>query len=187
MGTLSDHAERAGLKIRDTDRLQFDKTERLGLVNDIYIYEPKEEKSMKKSGYLFFPLFLINNNVLYFRDLSDGTQRIILLLIHLLYDKPSLMLIEEPESSIHYGLLIKLLSIFSQYSNGRRVLIATHSEQILNKLEPEQVVYLYLKDGMTKVKYVTGGNLKNIRKYLEEVGPLGEYITSGELEDDLED
>ena len=35
MGTLSDHAERAGLKIRDTDRLQFDKTERLGLVNDI--------------------------------------------------------------------------------------------------------------------------------------------------------
>jgi hypothetical protein len=39
---------------------------------------------------------------------------------------------------------------------------------------------------MTKVKYVTGKNLKNILKYLEEVGPLGEYITSGELEDDLE-
>lgn len=158
----------------------------LDLANDIFVYEPKEKKEMKKSGFLFFPLFLINNNYLYFNELSDGTQRVILLLIHLLYDKPSLMLIEEPESSIHYGLLIKLLSIFSQYSNGRKVLIATHSEQILNTLEPEQIAYLHLKDGMTKVKYVTGRNLKNIRKYLEEVGPLGEYITSGELEDDLE-
>lgn len=35
MGTLSDQAERAGLKIRDTNRLQFSKTERLGLFNDI--------------------------------------------------------------------------------------------------------------------------------------------------------
>ena len=35
MGTLSDHAERAGLKIRDSNWRQFAKTERLSLANDI--------------------------------------------------------------------------------------------------------------------------------------------------------
>lgn len=35
MGTLSTCGELAGLKIRDSDRLQFSKTERLSIVNDI--------------------------------------------------------------------------------------------------------------------------------------------------------
>jgi len=35
MGTLLNNADRAGLKIRDTDKLQFDNDQRLGLVNDI--------------------------------------------------------------------------------------------------------------------------------------------------------
>jgi predicted ATPase len=158
----------------------------LGLVDDIIVHEPKEEDTLIKSGYLFFPLFFINKNFFYFRDLSDGTQRVIALLIHLFNDNSSLMLIEEPESSIHHGLLVKLLSIFSQYSNNRKFLISTHSEQILNELEPDQIIYLFLKNGNTEVKYVNGRNLKIVRKYLNEVGPLGEYYSSGELEGDIE-
>lgn len=177
-------------KNKNSDFLEFKSLlKSLGLVHDIYIYEPEEKEddhSKPKSGFLYFPLFKINNNFHYFNELSDGTQRIILMLLYLLYDKPSLMLIEEPEISIHYGLLIKLLSIFSQYSFNSNILFTTHSEQLLNKLDPNQIIYLYLNNGVTNVKYVTGRNLNTIYKYLEDVGPLGEYVTSGEMESDFE-
>ena len=65
-------------------------------------------------------------------------------------------------------------------------MISTHSEQVLNQLKPEQLIYLYKEKGTTKAKYVAGRNLSSVRDYLAEVGPLGEYVTSGELEDDLE-
>ena len=159
----------------------------LGIVRDINVYEPQDNHASKKTGFLFFPFFELNNGLHYFEELSDGTQRVLSLLFHLLYDRSSLMLIEEPESSIHYGLLVKLLSVLHQYTDKKNILIATHSEQILNKLKPEQMIYLSLVNGFTKVKYVTGRNLENIRRYLKEIGPLGEYVTSGELEADLDD
>jgi len=159
----------------------------LCLVDELNAFEFRKEHPAQKAGFLCMFLFKIGEEVLFFENLSDGTKRILRLLFYLLYEKSSLMLIEEPESSIHYGLLAKVLDILQQYTQNKRVLIATHSEQILNQLEPKQLIYLFLDKGETKVKYVSGRNLKNVRKYLDKVGPLGEYITSGELESDLED
>ncbi len=131
--------------------------------------------------------FIINGSPLPFKNLSDGTKRIVQLLFNLFYDKSSLMLIEEPESSIHWGLLSKLLPVLNQYSDNKKILISTHSEQILNQLKPEQVIYLYNEEGKTKTKYLKGKVLKKVRNYLSEVGPLGEYATSGGLEADIDD
>ncbi len=158
----------------------------LGLIEHILSFEPTKDSSNKGLGQFYVFLFKENGKYLSFESLSDGTKRVIRLLFHLLYGKPSLMLIEEPESSIHYGLLVKLLSIFQQYTEDKKILISTHSEQVLNQLKPEQLIYLYKEKGTTKAKYVAGRNLSSVRDYLAEVGPLGEYVTSGELEGDLE-
>ena len=158
----------------------------LGVVDAINVLELSGDTKFEKR-YLCGFLFDVHGESLIFDELSDGTKRVLRLLFHLLYDRPSLMLVEEPESSIHHGLLVQLLSIFQQYSNDRKVLITTHSEQIMSELKPEQLIYLYIDRGTTQAKYLTGRTLRNVRRYLNEVGPLGEYVTSGELETDFED
>ncbi len=151
----------------------------LGLVNNIKRIK-KEDPFTRSSIYWLFNVH--NMGELEFNQLSQGTKRMIHLLFCLFYDKSSLMMIEEPETSVHWGLLVKFLDILQQYGHKKRILISTHSEQILNKLQPEQLIYIYIENGCTKTRYITGKTLKTIRKYMDEVGTLGEYATSGELE-----
>ena len=83
-------------------------------------------------------------------------------------------------------MLEKVLSVLRQYTDDRIILFATHSEQILNQLSPEEIIYLQMKDGATQVKRLTGRRLKYVRRFLSGVGPLGEYATSGGLGADLD-
>lgn len=161
----------------------------LGLVEDISIVPFRPEKGGQESLLtLVFVHFKVNGKELKFDSLSDGTKRVVRLLFYFFYKKTTLTLIEEPETSIHWGLLAQLLSVLNQYvDNDKKMLFSTHSEQVLNQLKPEQIIYMDNIDGNTKTKYLTGESLKRVQKHLTEVGPLGEYATSGGLEEDIND
>ncbi len=163
----------------------------IGLIEDIQCLELSPgtgELPLPPGEILIFFHFKLWGQWIPYMWLSDGTRRIVRLLFNLLYDNASLMLIEEPESSIHWGLLSKLLAILEKYTdNNKKILISTHSEQILNNLKPEQLLYLYYDKGITNIKYINKQSLSRIKKFLDEVGPLGEYATSGGLEDELND
>ncbi len=141
-----------------------------------------------KSGNMIYWNFDLFDNPVPFHWLSDGTKRVLYILFCLFYDKATIMLIEEPESSIHWGLLIKLISILQSYSGvEKKILISTHSEQILNELNPEQLIYLYLYENTTKFKYIAGKTLNIVKGFLSEIGPLGEFMTSGKIEEVIDD
>ncbi len=75
-----------------------------------------------------------------FSQLSDGSRRAIRIVTALLFDKRSLMLMEQPEDSIHPGLLRKLIDVLRSYSSNSQIVFTTHSPDVLDVLEPNEVL-----------------------------------------------
>ena len=89
---------------------------------------------------------------------SDGTLRLIGLLWSLL-SGDSLLLLEEPELSLHTGIVGQLAPLIYRLQRGkngkRQVMLSTHSEALLaNKsIDPSEVLMLIPdKDGSTSLK-----------------------------------
>ena len=153
----------------------------LNIIDDIVI---DTIQINKKTDSIITFYFVQSDTDLMFDSLSDGTKKIIIFLFHFFSKVQSIMLIEEPENSIHWGLLEDLLSVLDPYvDDNKKILFSTHSPQILNLLNPDQIVYLRNIDGVTKTKYLNDKAIKRVNKFLNEVGPLGEYATSGCLEE----
>ena len=111
-----------------------------------------------------------------FADLSVGTRRVIQLVVSLLHDKRSIFLLEEPEDSIHPGLLEKLVGILRSFSETTQIIVASHSSDLLNELEPEEIRLVHAEGGVTKVEGFNSAEVEEVGHYLKEVGPLSEYI-----------
>lgn len=73
-------------------------------------------------------------------NMSDGTLRLIAYFI-LLYqsDIPPLISIEEPERNLHPGILINLSSIVKRLSKRTQVVFTTHSSQLLDCFQPDEI------------------------------------------------
>ena len=67
-----------------------------------------------------------------FNGVSAGTLRIVQLLTYLIFDRASCMLLEQPEDSIHPGLLTKVIDILRTYSGRTQLICTTHSPRVLN-------------------------------------------------------
>ena len=77
------------------------------------------------------------NQPLDFRSLSDGAKRVFMMLAcTVIADIKGISLIEfeEPENSIHPGLLQSYLTVLSQLANECRIIIASHSPYIIEYL-----------------------------------------------------
>ncbi len=110
-----------------------------------------------------------------FRELSIGTQRVIRMVVSMLFDKRSLMLIEQPEDSIHPGLLRKLLDLFRTYSDRSQLIFSTHSTTVLDMLEPSEVHLVTAPGGETHVRALTGVELAAARAFLNDEGDLSDF------------
>ena len=97
---------------------------------------------------------------------SDGTLRLMALIWSLL-DGDSLLLLEEPELSLHAGIVENLAPLLhrSQQRRNRQVLISTHSSDLLSNsgIGGEEVLLL---------KPTNKGTTVNIASELEDVKPL---------------
>ncbi|MBI5695138.1 MAG: ATP-binding protein [Nitrospirae bacterium] len=155
----------------------------VSILNDIYVIDSIDFISLKDNSYIL-PIFKLNKQGRQFHELSEGTKRVISILLNMFYDKSSLMLIEEPESSIHHGLLVKLVDILRAYSDEHQVIFSTHSDQVLNELKPKEIIFVKMEKNKTVAKNPPPKQIKEIKYYLDNIGPLGEYITTtggGEL------
>lgn len=77
-----------------------------------------------------------------FEHLSDGTKRIFLMLTFAVIADIkglSMIAIEEPENSIHPGLLQNYLDILSQLVNKCKIVITSHSPYIIQYLNPHSI------------------------------------------------
>lgn len=122
-----------------------------------------------------------------FRQLSEGTLRALSLVFYLLAEDTSLLLLEEPEIGVHRGLLVSLLELIQSQSRRKQILISTHSEGVLDRVQPQNVFAVKLDArGQTQVRALTESatakEMLALRAYLKTEGSLGEYWRTFGLE-----
>jgi ABC-type Mn2+/Zn2+ transport system ATPase subunit len=112
---------------------------------------------------------------------SDGTQRILEILLAMLTPSTSLLILEEPETSLHPGLVVRLLNELDAYET--RLLITTHSPQIVSHFSPRQLRLVERNAGKTTVRALPTEQAERLTDYLSDEGTLGEYVFQGGLDD----
>jgi len=111
------------------------------------------------------------------RELSDGTLRFLWLLTILHSpNKPPLILIDEPEVSMHPQMLMVLADAMKEASAQTQLIVATHSDRLLRWMDPEDVCVMDMEDGQTRMSWLDPERLKSwLERYtLDELWQMGE-------------
>jgi energy-coupling factor transporter ATP-binding protein EcfA2 len=148
------------------------------------VYSGGKIQTTKRSRQILVPTFSVTGKALSPNQLSEGTLKTLALVFYLLNDDASLLLIEEPETGIHHGLLNSLLAIVKTQSKRRQIAVSTHSDLVLSCVEPENVCFVTLgADEGTTVKPLTKALSRNdysaLKDYLRNDGNLGDYWREG--------
>lgn len=116
--------------------------------------------------------------------LSDGTLRVLSILLEIITSSPTeTIIIEEPETQIHPGMLEKLLNEIESYTYGQNLILSTHSPQVVSWTQPDKINLVYRQDGRTFVRKLATNEIQNVVEYLNEDGDLGDWIYSGILDE----
>lgn len=95
------------------------------------------------------------------RYVSDGTIKMFayLLLLHDPSPHP-LLCVEEPENHLYPSLMAELAEEFREYSNrGGQVMVTSHSPDMLNNIELEEIFWIKKKDGVSIVERASDNSL----------------------------
>lgn len=144
----------------------------------------------------YYLLFVDDENLntsINFLAMSDGARRILLLLTFVVLaqiNNYDLICIEEPENSIHPGLLRRFLYTISELSGKTKLLFSSHSPYLINYMQPENI-YLGLPNSkgaaiFKKLKTNANAKKKLIRDVSDSNMQLGDYLfdlMSGSEED----
>ena len=71
--------------------------------------------------------------------ISDGTLNIIALIVALYFEKKGIMMIEEPERSIHPHLVGKVVSMMKEVAEHRQIFLTTHHPDIVRLADLENI------------------------------------------------
>jgi predicted ATPase len=112
--------------------------------------------------------------------ISDGHLQLLILLTALFSegrDRHSLMLIDEPETSLHPWALAVLAKAINQAAEewGRQVILATHSPVLMSQFEPDQSLAVEAKEGRTELTRLS--ELEGIQDLLEQYASGSLYMS----------
>ncbi|MEM7067580.1 MAG: AAA family ATPase [Pseudomonadota bacterium] len=89
------------------------------------------------------------------KEISDGTIQFLALCGALLsYNTPNLIVLNEPETSLHPDLMPALAQLISKASENAQIIVVTHSERLTTELEQHcacPIRTVYKNDGETKI------------------------------------
>ena len=97
--------------------------------------------------------------------ISDGTFNILCLLTAIYQIKePQFLCIEEPENGLNPYVIKELIAFFREQckENGHYIWLNTHSQTLVNLLEPEEIIIINKKAGITTPKQMTKINLHGL-------------------------
>lgn len=93
-----------------------------------------------------------------------------------------MVLLEEPETAIHPGLLNRLLEEIDAHSHERQIVLSTHSPALLNWAQPEDVRLVTRLNGKTEARRLTADELSRVGMYLDDDLGMADFVFSGALE-----
>ena len=179
------------------DRAKFDELQALlgpnslGIVEsvEIFQYTPSD---VPNSGYLpvadtrpdkaeesLFGVFFRPHNGnarVRFRQLSMGTKRVIQLIAHLIMDRISVALIEQPEDALHPAMQRRVMGIIHTYSAAFQCVVTSHSPELFNSMSPAAIRLVAYEGQRTMVSSLSEEQIAHAREYLECEGSLAEFL-----------
>ena len=125
-------------------------------------------------------------------DLSSGEKQLFLrtLSIKMLEPKNSIILIDEPELSLHPKWQQRIIEVYKKIGENNQIIIATHSPHILGSVSSENIFILYREEN-GKIDAKTGDELYSsygqpIDRVLKDIMGL-ESVRTPKIEKDLEE
>jgi predicted ATPase len=108
-------------------------------------------------------------------NMSDGTLRAFGILLALFQsDRPDLLLIEEPEASLHPAATAAIVEALRQESARSQIIISTHSPEVLDLAGPDENNFKIVtwNKGRTSIGNVEGAAKASLQKHLASAGEL---------------
>ncbi|MCI1327636.1 MAG: ATP-binding protein [Lachnospiraceae bacterium] len=133
-----------------------------------------------------YALYVKNHNLnhpLNFSQMSDGAKRVFMILTRIILaelSNVSLIAIEEPENSVHPGLLKAYLQIIHQLQGNCRIIITSHSPYIISYLNPKWIyVGVGKKPGIAEFRSFRPNIEKTLLKDAKRFDmSMGDYLFS---------
>lgn len=129
-----------------------------------------------------------------FRNMSDGVKRILSILTYITladYKNIPLIAIEEPENSIHPGLLKKYLIALSNFAKNSKIIITSHSPYLINFMDLSNV-YIGVPNSkeIASFRKIKNSAVSRINNHADDMDMMaGEYLfdlMSGYTKEDIE-
>jgi predicted ATPase len=108
-------------------------------------------------------------------NISDGTLRAFGLLLAVFQrEKPSLIVVEEPESSIHPAAAGAVLDLLRHATKQMQVIVSTHSPEILDAkwIQDQHLRVVSWQKGVTSVSQISDMSRKALQDHLMQAGEL---------------
>lgn len=108
-------------------------------------------------------------------QVSDGTLRSLGILLSIYQpSRPGILIVEEPESTVHPAALHVLMEALWLASQEMQVLIITHSPDVLDYtyVKPEHILTARMKEGRTLIEHLDEPTLEILRRDLDTPGGL---------------
>jgi predicted ATPase len=117
--------------------------------------------------------------------LSDGVLILIGIILQTITSKSDIILLEEPENSIHPKALSNLMAFIRSRSEFNQFIISTHSNGLINLLSPSEIIVSEIqKNGLSMIAHIS--NEKELKRKLGKgFASLGDLVFQGET--DFED
>ena len=107
---------------------------------------------------------------------SDGTLRLLGLLLAVFQNPaPPVILIEEPEVSLHPGNLGLVMDLIKVASHRSQVIVTTHSPELLDSakwIEDRHLRIVYWEDGSTRISRIGRASHEALKEHLMGAGEL---------------
>jgi predicted ATPase len=119
---------------------------------------------------------------LFAASMSDGTLRVLATLVAAYQSdlqfghpgSPSLVAIEEPETSLHPAAMHALVDALDEATGRTQILLTTHSTELLDNptIRPENVRVVEMANGETVITPVDEASVEIVRQHLDTLGGL---------------
>lgn len=124
-----------------------------------------------------------NGRKVYFEDLSSGEKQVSFagLYFSILETENSVLLIDEPEDSLHPSWQNKILGFYQNIGKNTQLIVATHSPQIIASAKPENVFLLKFEANKVEIKqpkYSKGHSIPYVLSEIMETSYQDSYINN---------
>ena len=168
----------------EEEREQFEEltalARRVGLITEVKVKLYRDPDPKRTNQSRDFASVVVDE--IDFGLLSDGTLRVLEILVWLVFPGVKLLLIEEPETAVHPGLLSKLLAEIDAYSHDRQIVLTTQSPNVVSWANPSALRLVERHDGKTSVRSLREDEIGRVSAYLNDEGTLGDFVYSGALD-----